>query len=164
VAEKEASRNTTLAFASMDYHQLIAELLWTGFAICVIGIFAGVQLAWRGHRNAALGLLLACALGTSAFSLVAGFSVGRFTALIPALVTGYMFGMGRGWPIVTAGLVVALATYVSFSWMLTDLMFQGGIFSLVFGAWAIPTYAIAALAAYAVSVTHPPAWRAMRRQ
>jgi hypothetical protein len=148
----------------MDYHQLIAELFWIGFALCAIGIFAGVQLAWRGHRNAALGLLLVCALGTSAFSLVAGFSVGRFTALIPVLVTGYMFSMGRGWPIVTAGLVMALAIYVSFSWMLTDLMFQGGIFALIFGAWAIPTYAIAAFAAYAVSVTHPPAQRAMPRQ
>jgi hypothetical protein len=164
VAEQGSSRNTTLAFVSMDYQQLIAELFWIGFAVCVIGIFAGVQLAWRGHRNAALGLLLACSLGTSAFSMVAGFSVGRFTALIPALVTGYMFGMDRGWPIVTAGLVVALATYVSFSWMLTDLMFQGGIFAFIFGAWAIPTYAIAALAAYTVSVTHPPARRAMPRQ
>jgi hypothetical protein len=143
----------------VDYHELIAVVLWAALAFCVVAAVFGVKLARRGQRNTALGLLLMAALGTSAFSLIAGFSVGRFTALVPVLLTGYVIAMDRGWLLTAAALVAAIAAYVACSWMLTVLVFQGGIFQLIFGAWAIPVYALAALAAYGWSLTHPPAQR-----
>jgi hypothetical protein len=134
---------------------LVAAVLWAGLAICIIGALAGVQLAWRGHRNIALSFLLTAALGMSAFSLIAGFSIGRFTAVVPALLAGYMLAVGRGWLITLAALVGALVMYIACSWMLTALLYQGGIFELIFGAWAIPLYAVAALMTFVWSVTHP---------
>jgi hypothetical protein len=139
----------------VDGHQLLAAVLWTGLAICIIGALAGVQLAWRGHRKIALAFLLTAALGMSAFSLIAGFSIGRFTAVVPALLAGYMVAVGRGWLITLAALVGALVIYIACSWVLTALLFQGGIFELIFGAWAIPLYAVAALMAFLWSLTHP---------
>ena len=91
----------------------------------------------------------------SAFSLIGGFSVGRFTAVIPVLLTSYMLAMDRGRLMTMAALVGALAVYIACSWMLSVLLFQGGIFELIFGAWAIPLYAVAAVVAYVWSVTHP---------
>lgn len=139
----------------MDGYQLVAAGLWTGLALSIIGALAGVQLALRGHRNIALGILLAAALGMSAFSLIAGLSIGRFTAVIPALLAGYMIAMGRGWLITLAALVGAFGFYIACSWVFSVLLFQGGIFELIFGAWAIPLYAVAALAAFVWAFTHP---------
>jgi hypothetical protein len=135
--------------------QVIAVLLWTGLAVTIIAAIAGVRLGWRGRRNLALGLLLFAALGTSAFSLIGGFSVGRFTAVIPVLLTSYMLAMDRGRLMTMAALVSALAVYIACSWVLSVLLFQGGIFELILGAWAIPLYAVAAVIAYVWSVGHP---------
>jgi hypothetical protein len=134
---------------------MLAVVLWTGLAVTIIAAIAGVQLAWRGRRNRALGLLLAAALGTAAFSLAAGFSIGRFTAVIPAVLTGYMLAMDRGRLITMAALVGALGIYIACSWLSTELIVRGLIFEMIFGAWAIPLYAVAAVMAYVWSVTHP---------
>ena len=56
--------------------------------------------------------------------------------------------MGRGRTAVAAGLLAAAVLYVAFSWLLTPLMPTGTVLGYVFGFWAIPTYAILALAVF----------------
>lgn len=132
----------------MDQYQLIAAILWVGFQLSIIALIAGLLAQHRGRRTLALTLLFISVLGILAFSFVGGFSVGRFTAIIPVLVIGYVVAMGRG-PAITASCVFAAAlTYVAFSWLFTPLVLIGGGFSLGFGFWAIPVYAILALAAF----------------
>jgi hypothetical protein len=66
-----------------------------------------------------------------------------------------MLAMDRGRLITMAALAGALAVYIACSWVLSGFLFQGGVFELIFGAWAVPLYAVAALAACVWSVTHP---------
>ncbi len=104
-------------------------------------------------------LLFIAVLGTLAFSFIGGFSIGRFTALIPVLAIGYILGMGRG-PIAIVGLLVGAALlYLAFSWLFTPLVLMGGPFPFLFGAWAIPVYAILGLVAFLWAIAKPPRQR-----
>jgi len=135
---------------TVDPNQLVAEALWAGFALFIIAAAGGVALARNGHRQVALALLFTSALGSLAFSFIAGFSIGRFTALIPVLITGYMAGMGRGHRAVAECLLAGAIVYLVSSWLLTPLGF-------VFAAWAIPLYLAAAVVAFGWAIVRPPA-------
>ena len=139
----------------MDEYQLIAEALRSDFGLYIVVSTAGVLLARRGHRHAALALLFIAVLGTLAFSVVGEFSVGRFTTAIPVLVSGYVLGMGRR-PMVVASRTFAAVVYLAFSWLLTPLVLSGGLLGVVFGAWGIPFYLLAVIAAFGWSFVNPP--------
>jgi len=141
----------------VDQYQLIAAVLWAGFGGCILALMAGLLLAQHpAQRSLALTLLFVAVLGTLAFSFVGGFSIGRFTAVIPVLVIGYMVGMGRGPGAVTGCLFGAAVLYVAFSWLFTPLVLTGVPFSFLFGFWAIPVYSILAVAAFVWAVRKPP--------
>jgi hypothetical protein len=134
----------------MDQYQLVADALWSGFALSIVAAVSGVLVARHGYRGAALGLLFASALGTLAFSFIAGFSVGPFTALIPVLITGYMAGMGRGRRTVAECLLAATIVYLAASWLLSPVGF-------VFVAWPISLYLGTAIVAFGWALLRPPA-------
>lgn len=140
----------------MDPHELIALILWTVFGLSIIALVAGCLLAQGSRRTVALTMLFSAVLGTLAFSFISGFSVGRFTAVIPVFVSGYVIGMGRGR--ITVGLCVlgAAVMYVLFSWLLTPLVLSGGVLALLFGFWAMPVYAVVAPAAFGWAALNPP--------
>jgi hypothetical protein len=140
----------------MDQYQLLATVLWVGFQLSIIALIGGLFAQHRHRRALALTLLFFAVLGTLAFSFVGGFSIGRFTAVIPVLVIGYVVGMDRGPVAVTSCLLGAAFIYLACSWVFTPLVLTGGAFSLVFGFWAIPAYAILALAAFGWAVTKRP--------
>ena len=140
----------------MDQYQLVAAVLWGGFQVSIIVLVAGLFAQHRHRRGLALTLLFFAVLGTLAFSFVGGFSIGRFTAVIPVLVIGYVVGMGRGPVAVTSCLLGAAFIYLACSWLFTPLVLSGGAFSFVFGFWAIPVYATLALAAFGWAVAKPP--------
>lgn len=141
----------------MDQYKLIAQILWGGFTASIIALMAGLLIAQhRERRGAALTLLFIAVLGTLAFSFVGGFSIGRFTAVIPVLVTGYVVAIGRGPTVVASCVVGAAVFYLAFSWLFTPLVLTGGVLALLFGFWAIPTYAIVALAIFGWAALNPP--------
>lgn len=90
----------------------------------------------------ALVLLVTAELGTLAFSFISGFSIGRFTAIIPVLLSGYVIGIGRSRVAVGAFLFGAAALSFFCSWLLTPVGFSGGLAALLFGFWAIPLYVV----------------------
>ena len=143
----------------MDQYQLIAAILWGGLQLSLIALIAGLLAQHRGRRNLALTLLLISVLGTLGFSFVGGFSVGRLTAIIPVLVIGYVVTIGRGPAAALSGVLAAALTYVAFSWLFTPLVLTGGPLAFVFGFWAIPFYAILALAAFAWAFAKRPSPR-----
>lgn len=134
----------------MDIYELAALLLWSGFGLSLIALIAGIAAAQTARRQAAIALLLVAELGTLAFAFIGGFSIGRFTAVIPVIVSGYVLAMGRSRQTVGACLIGAVVIYVVFSWLLTPLVLRGGMLALLFGFWAIPLYGV--LAAFAFSM------------
>ena len=143
--------------AAMDQYLLVAAILWAFFGVCLLALIAGLLLAQhRPQRRTGLTVLLMAIVGILAFSFVGGFSVGRFTAVIAVLATGYMVATGRGPLAVGASMVGAALLYLAFSWLFTPLVLSGGIFALLFGAWAIPVYGLLAVAAFVWAITNPP--------
>lgn len=136
----------------MDPYQLIAQLLWTGFFLSLIALIAGIVVANGSHRTAAIMLLLVAELGTLIFSFIGGFSIRRFTAVIPVLVTGYVIGMGRNRLTVGACLIGAAMIYGLFSWLLTPLGLYGGVLATLFGFWAMPLYGVLATVAFGIAL------------
>ncbi len=124
----------------MDPYLLIAELLWTGLGLAVIALGAGVALAHSAHRTVAIVLLAVAEFGTLSFSFIGGFSIGRFTALIPVLVTGYVMALGHSRLTVGACLIGSAVVYGLCSWWFIPLVLHGGVLAMLFGFWAIPLY------------------------
>jgi hypothetical protein len=143
----------------VDRYQLIAAVLWGGFQLSIIALIAGLLAHHRKRRVLALTLLFISVVGTLAFFYVGGFSIGRFTAVIPVLVIGYLVAMGRGLAVTAACVLAAGLMYLAFSWLFTPLVLTGSAFSLVFGFWAIPVYAILALVAFGWAFAKPPRGR-----
>ena len=140
----------------MEFWAVVATVLWTSFAAALVGTAVGVTVVNRGRRLAGLSLLLASALVQLAFSFAAGFSIGRFTAAIPVLLIGTMLAVGRGWPAVLVAISASLAIYFACSWLLTPLEFEGGLLAWLFDFWAIPLYAVLALASFGVAAARTP--------
>ena len=140
----------------MDPYQLIATILWSGFAVALIALLAGLLLAQAGHRNSALAFLFAAVAGTLTFSFIAGFSIGGFTAVIPVLVCGYVIGMGRGSKAVGTCVLGAAVVYLLLSWLVQPFVPSGSVLAIAFGFLAIPLYGVAAVAAFGWALLNPP--------
>jgi hypothetical protein len=105
-------------------------------------------------------LLFAAVAVLLAFSFIAGFTIGRFTALIPVLVCAYVVAMGRGPLAVAVSIVIGGLLYAACSWLFTPLIDSRGVWSILFGAWAIPFYTVLAIATFVVALIRPPATKA----
>lgn len=136
---------------------MVAGILWTGFQLALIAVIGGLVAQLRGRRGLALTLFAFAVAWLLVFSFLGGFSIGRFTALIPVMVIGYVLGMGRG-PVAVAGCLLGAAlVYAAFSWLLYGSV--AGAVPLLFSAWAIPFYAVLGVAAFAWALIKPPAGR-----
>lgn len=138
----------------MDPYVLIAELIWTGFGLSLIVLIAGIAVGQGPHRTAAIALLLVAEFGTLTLSFIGGFSIGRFTAVIPVLVTGYVVGIGRNRLVVGACLIGSAVIYGLFSWLLTPLVLDGGVLAILFGFWAIPLYGVLAIIGFGTALAN----------
>ena len=135
-------------------YSMVAGILWAGFQLSLIAVIAGLVAQLRGRRRLALTLFAFAVAWLLVFSFVAGFSIGRFTALIPVMVIGYVVGMGRGPAAVAGALLAAAFIYAASSWL-----FYGSLADavpLLFSAWAIPFYAVLGVAAFAWALMKPP--------
>ena len=135
---------------------MLAAILWAGFQAAIIAVIAGLFAQVRGRRRLALTLFALAVVFTLAFSYIGGFSIGRFTALIPVLVIGYVVGMGRGPAVVAGCILLALLIYAIFSWVFTTRLPTTGPFMYLFGSWAVPLYAILGLAVFIWAFARPP--------
>src|SRR4030088_3468647 len=154
----------------MDRHQLTAVVLWTGLGLALLAAAAAPSAARNAGYSYALLLLCVATAYTLFFATISGFSIGRFVAVIPVLLTGYAVSQGRGHGFMTVSLTAAGATYFAFSWLLTPILFAAGPDSLlaaILGCWGIPLYAAIALLAFIWAAFNQPGrsnrnWRASR--
>ncbi len=105
----------------------------------------GVWADLRSRRGLAITLLFAGAAVLLVFSFAAGFSIGRDTALLPVLYTGYLASLGGGSR--GAWLAVAALIYLLFSWLFAPMVVSFPVLWPILGAWGILLYAALAVMA-----------------
>jgi hypothetical protein len=121
-------------------------IAWTTLAIFVGGSWIGIPLLGRAYRPA-LATLCVAVIGGFLFSYLAGFSIGRFTALIPLLVTAFAVTHGRAARLQVAAQVAAILIYLLFAWLIAEQVHYWGI------QFELPI----CLLAYALALSFPPA-------
>ncbi len=123
----------------------LAIIAWTPLAIFVGGSWIGIPLLGRAYRRA-LATLVVATTGGFVFSFLAGFSIGRFSALLPLLVTAFAVTYGRAVRLQVAAYVAALLIYLLFAWMIPEQVHYWGI------QFELPI----CLLAYVVALRFPP--------
>ena len=149
----------------MDQYQLIALALWAGLGLALLAAAIAPLAARHGAHAYAVLLLFAATTYTLFFASISGFSIGRFMAVIPVVLIGYCIAQSRGYRWMVSSLIISLATYFAFSWLLTPIAFAAGPDSplaAILGAWGIPLRAGLALVAFTWTAFNPP--RSMGRR
>jgi hypothetical protein len=124
---------------------VLFTVAWGSFALFSIGTFAGILLIERTYRPAVLVFVVATASGF-VFSFLAGFSIGRFTALLPLIVTAFAVTRYRDSRLQLAAQVAAIGTYVLLAWIIAEQV----------GYWGIHLEFPLCLVAYAATFIFPP--------
>jgi hypothetical protein len=74
-----------------------------------------------------LAVLFVATLGGFAFAFITGFSIGRFVAVLPLLLTAYAVTYGRGYLLQVAAFVAAIGIYILFAWLIPEQVHYWGI-------------------------------------
>ena len=98
----------------MDGSTVLATILWAGFAV---GVGFGVAALVLRPDAPALACAVASVVLLGAFSFLAGFSIGPFTAAIPAALTGLAATRRRRADSRAAAVLVGLAAYLATVWL-----------------------------------------------
>ena len=105
----------------------------------------GVIMFGRRYRQALTTLLLGTIAGF-AFSFLGGFSIGRFSALLPLLLAAFAVTYGRAVWLQVAAYVAAILIYLLFAWLIPEQVHYWGI------QFELPI----CLLAYVVALRFPP--------
>ena len=111
----------------------------------------GTLFLERAYRLA-LAIFALATVGGFTFSFLAGFSIGRFTALLPLMITAFAVTRDRDRRLQLAAQVLAIGIYVLLAWILAEQV----------GYWGIQLELPLCLLAYAAALTFPPGRRAAR--
>ena len=101
-------------------------IAWLSLAIFVAASWIGIPLLRRAYRRA-LATLLAAVTGGFVFSYLGGFSIGRFTALLPLLLTAFAVTYGRAVQVQAAAHGAAILIYLLFAWLIPERVHFWGI-------------------------------------
>src|ERR1700674_4940751 len=126
-------------------HFLLAAIAWGIFVLFVVGTMAGTLLLERTYRLP-LAILAIAAVSGFAFSFLAGFSIGRFTAVLPLVVTAFAVTRYRDPRLQLAAQAAAIGVYVLLAWILPQQV----------GYWGIQLELPLCLIAYAAALIFPP--------
>ena len=124
---------------------VLFTVAWGSFALFIIGAAAGTLLIERTYRLA-LAVFAVATTGGFTFSFLAGFSIGRFTAVLPLIVTAFAVTRDRDPRLQLAAQAAAIAIYVLFAWILAEQV----------GYWGIHLDLPLCLLAYAAALVFPP--------
>lgn len=112
----------------------------------------GTLFLERAYRVA----LAVFALGTVAgftFSFLSGFSVGRFTAVLPLVVTAFAVTRDRNPRLQLVAQAIAIGVYILLAWIIPEQV----------GYWGIQLELPLCLVAYMAALIFPPRRNAARR-
>ena len=120
-------------------------LAWGLFALFLIGAVAGMFFLERGYRLALAIFAVATTCGF-AFAFLSGFSIGRFIAVLPLVVTAFAVTRDRPPLLQLAAQIAAIATYVLLAWIVDEQVHF----------WGIQIELPLCLVAYALAAVFPP--------
>lgn len=124
---------------------------WGLFALFLVGAWAGTLLIERTYRPALAVFVLATVSGFI-FSFLAGFSIGRYTAVLPLIVTAFAVTRYRDPRLQLAAQAAAVGVYVLLAWILAEQVHF----------WGIQIELPLCLVAYAAALAFPPGRDAAR--
>ena len=91
-------------------------IAWLSFAVFFVGVVAGTVLVGRAYRLA-LAIFVVATVGGFTFSYLAGFSIGRFTAVLPLVITAFAVTQYRDLRLQLAAQAAAIGIYVLLAWI-----------------------------------------------
>ena len=124
---------------------VLGVIAWGSLAIFLVGALAGTLLLERAYRLA-LTVFAIATVGGFTFSFLSGFSVGRFTALLPLVVTAFAVTRDRDQRLQLFAQAAAVGIYVLLAWIIPEQV----------GYWGIQLELPLCLVAYAAAMIKPP--------
>jgi len=111
----------------------------------------GTLFLERAYR-VALAVFSLATVGGFTFSFLSGFSIGRFTAVLPLIVTAFAVTRDRNPRLQLAAQAVAIGIYILLAWIIPEQV----------GYWGIQLELPLCLVAYAAALIFPPGQKAAR--
>lgn len=130
---------------------VLGATAWGSLALFLVGTLVGTLFLERAYRLALVVFAVATAGGFT-FSFLSGFSIGRFTAVLPLVVTAFAVTRDRNPRLQLAAQAAAIGIYILLAW----------IFAAQVGYWGIQLELPLCLVAYAAALILPPRRRAAR--
>jgi hypothetical protein len=130
---------------------VLGVIAWGSLALFLVGTLLGILFLERAYRLA-LVIFAIATVGGFTFSFLSGFSIGRFTAVLPLVVTAFAVSRDRARRLQLAAQAVAIGIYILLAW----------IFAEQVGLWGIQFELPLCLAAYAAALIFPPGRKAAR--
>jgi hypothetical protein len=124
---------------------VLGAIAWGSLALFLVGTVAGTLLLERAYR-VALAVFALSTVGGFTFSFLSGFSIGRFTAVLPLVITAFAVTRDRDRRLQLAAQVAAIGIYILLAW----------IFDAQVGYWGIHLELPLCLVAYAAALIFPP--------
>ena len=123
----------------------LGVIAWGSLALFLAGTVAGILFIERAYRVALAVFALATVSGFSS-SFISGFSIGRFTAVLPLVVTAFAVTRDRNPRLQMAAQAIAIGLYILLAWVLAEQV----------GLWGIQIELLLCLLAYAAALIFPP--------
>jgi hypothetical protein len=130
---------------------VLGAIAWGSLALFLVGTLAGILFIERAYRPA-LGVFALATVGGFTFSFISGFSIGRFTAVLPLVVTAFAVTRDRNPRLQLAAQAIAIGTYILLAWVIAEQI----------GFYGIQIELPLCLVAYAAALIFPPRRQAAR--
>jgi hypothetical protein len=124
---------------------ILGTVAWGSLIVFLVGAVVGTVYLERAYRLA-LSVFAVATVGGFTFSLIAGFSVGRFTAVLPLVLTAFAVTRDRNPVLQLAAQAAAIGIYVLLAWIIAEQV----------GYWGIHLMLPLCLVAYAAALVFPP--------
>lgn len=129
----------------------LGVIAWGSLALFLAGTLLGILFLERAYRIALVIFAIATASGFT-FSFLSGFSIGRFTAVLPLVVTAFAVSRDRARRLQLAAQAIAIGLYILLAWVIAEQV----------GLWGIQIELPLCLLAYAAALIFPPRPQAAR--
>ena len=123
----------------------LGVIAWGSLALFLVGALVGTLFLERAYRLALVIFAVATVAGFT-FSFLSGLSIGRFTAVLPLVVTAFAVTRDRNPRFQLAAQAAAIGIYILLAWIIAEQV----------GLWGIQIELPLCLVAYAAALIYPP--------
>jgi hypothetical protein len=120
----------------------LSVIAWSSLGGLLVAFVIGTILLPSSYRLG-LGVLALATVSGFMFSFLTGFSIGRFTVVLPLIVTAFAVTYGRSWRLQVLAYAAAIITYLLLARLITGM------------SWGIPIELPLCLVAYVVAFLMP---------